>query len=414
MRELSRNNLLKPNSIKEVICDMLKWFESKNEKDCCGCRACEQVCPTSAITMAENTEGFLYPYIDNNKCVKCSLCERTCPIMSRPSGTGIKKAYALQHKNMQLLHKSSSGGAFYLLGDEIINHRGAVVGCVWNKDFRPVLTIATNEKELRPMQGSKYLYSDTNGSFSDVKALLDKGTEVLFTGTPCQCAAMINFLRKPYDNLFTADFICHGVPSQMAFDAYLAEYKKAGKVVEYKFRDKDKQGWGVVSSISYSNGKKRSMVGITDPYDYGFLNGYFNRYSCYSCAFRGEKRFTDFTFCDYWGIEKHNDHGFDLKKGVSALSVNTEKACNFFENIKHNADYVETTAEHVSQGNPSLTRMVSEKIPNVRKFIYSEIQQNGWNAVAKKYLYCNGRLIKRVWYALPNSISNVIRKLFGK
>ena len=71
----------------------------ENLESCSGCHACFSVCSKSAITMNENSEGFLYPQINSNKCIKCGLCERTCPalnpIKKKNEGT---KAYAAINK----------------------------------------------------------------------------------------------------------------------------------------------------------------------------------------------------------------------------------------------------------------------------------------------------------------------------
>ena len=47
-------------------------FAEKSE--CCGCSACMAVCPKEAILMVEDEEGFRYPYVEIEKCVKCYKC----------------------------------------------------------------------------------------------------------------------------------------------------------------------------------------------------------------------------------------------------------------------------------------------------------------------------------------------------
>ena len=54
-----------------------------NKKDCCGCRACENICPSGAISMSADDYGFLFPGIDDEKCVKCGMCLKVCPIKKR-------------------------------------------------------------------------------------------------------------------------------------------------------------------------------------------------------------------------------------------------------------------------------------------------------------------------------------------
>ena len=51
-----------------------------DKQECCGCTACCSVCPKRAITMEKDTEGYLYPRVDEEKCVRCYCCLRVCPI----------------------------------------------------------------------------------------------------------------------------------------------------------------------------------------------------------------------------------------------------------------------------------------------------------------------------------------------
>ena len=59
-------------------------FECK--EDCCGCTACYAVCPVHAIDMREDEEGFLYPFIDERKCLKCYSCLNVCPFKVLTNG----------------------------------------------------------------------------------------------------------------------------------------------------------------------------------------------------------------------------------------------------------------------------------------------------------------------------------------
>lgn len=52
----------------------------KRKEDCCGCTACFAICPQNAITMETDEEGFDYPKIDYEKCVRCHMCIKVCPI----------------------------------------------------------------------------------------------------------------------------------------------------------------------------------------------------------------------------------------------------------------------------------------------------------------------------------------------
>ncbi len=63
-----------------IGCDSRNHFPIlfRNKDDCCGCGACYLVCPVKAISMKVDEEGFLYPQIDEGKCLKCGKCVRTC------------------------------------------------------------------------------------------------------------------------------------------------------------------------------------------------------------------------------------------------------------------------------------------------------------------------------------------------
>ena len=390
---------------------MLKFLAEQDESKCCGCGACKEICPKKAISMIPNKEGFMYPTIDTEKCVGCKLCEIVCPDMTAPLKTEPLEIYALQSKNKAELFESSSGGAFRLVADSVINQGGYVAGCVWNDNMEPVLTITNTLDGLRPMQGSKYLSSSTEHTYRQTKNLLDAGNLVLFTGTPCQCAGLLNYLRRPYENLLTMDFLCHGVPSQTAFDAYRNSLK--GEVVNYKFRDKKKHGWGHTSSYIRIYGKSRKKIyseGSINSYDFGFLNGYFSRLSCYSCKYSGLQRVTDFTICDFWGYPKYHKE-IRTSDGISAFQVNNQRAKRYLSCFLQNANFHLTNRENVAVENPAILYENKESIPELRKEIYQKIKHDGWKAVEKKYLRCKHYYLKKAWYAMPDGLTMAIKKV---
>lgn len=51
-------------------------FNKKEE--CCGCAACYSICPKEAIKMELDEEGFEYPIIDENECIRCYKCLKVC------------------------------------------------------------------------------------------------------------------------------------------------------------------------------------------------------------------------------------------------------------------------------------------------------------------------------------------------
>ncbi len=56
--------------------DIPKLYE--NRENCCGCSACYSICPVHAILMEPDDEGFLYPTVDEAKCMRCYKCVSVC------------------------------------------------------------------------------------------------------------------------------------------------------------------------------------------------------------------------------------------------------------------------------------------------------------------------------------------------
>ena len=212
------------------------------KNSCIGCRSCEQVCPQKAIVMKENKEGFLYPYVEEGKCVNSSLCVKHCPTQSEKSNTEIPRAvYAFRDKDDTQIMESASGGVGVLVAQKVIEKGGVAYGAAYDEQFNVKHIRIDDLKDLPKIQSSKYVQSDTNDTYSKVLSDLRAEKTVLFSGTPCQIDGLKSFLRQEYENLYTVDLICHGVPSPKFFKKYL-EYQnqqEKGKVIYFNFPDVD-------------------------------------------------------------------------------------------------------------------------------------------------------------------------------
>lgn len=208
---------------------------------CCGCWACENICPKHCVVMKEDNEGFRYPEVDVEVCIECGLCEAVCPILHKP----IKEheetiGYVIQHKDNNIRRDSTSGGFFSAISDYVLNQNGYVFGAIYNKKME-VVHYGTNKKEeIQLFRGSKYVQSKIGHTYQEAKKLLQTGCLVCFSGTPCQIAGLKNYLKKDYANLITVDLVCHGNPSPLLFRKYLEyqQIKYKNKVTGVKFRDK--------------------------------------------------------------------------------------------------------------------------------------------------------------------------------
>ena len=360
-----------------------------NATGCCGCRACEQICPSRCISIIKDEEGFLIPSVDSGKCIECNACSKVCPIENPVEGAMPSAVYATASSDSNTKIKSSSGGVFYLLANRILSLGGAVVGADLDLEKRYLRhTIVESLDNLNRLLGSKYIASDTRSTFTEVKRLLSEGRKVLYVGTPCQIAGLNSFIKTGKENLFTCDLLCHGVPSQFVFDSYInfLEQKHRGEVVDFIFRDKEKFGWSITLRYAIRKGKSTKFhyvqAGLS-PYFYGFLRGKFLRESCYHCPYTKLKRTGDITLADFWGVEKLNISD-DVSKGCSCVLVNTSKGTELFDSIndnlqfKHKVLYEQAYRQDINFLEPCVR-------PQERDFAIKSIKTHSFKYVASRY-----------------------------
>lgn len=292
---------------------------------CVGCFSCVYTCPVKAITLKADKEGFLYPLVDENKCVNCLKCQKACPLNAKDESKGYeseikKQAFVVQNKDQTVREKSSSGGAFSLIADYVLNKNGVVFGAKF-EEGEIIHCKAENKDELKVLRGSKYCQSKTD--YSQVKSCLEKGRIVLFAGTPCQVAGLYSFLGKFYENLYTMDFVCHGVGSPKVFKLYcdFMEKKYKSKIAELSFRDK-KYGYASSSmSVTFANGKKKISSKWIKSYKKLYFSGMISRPSCYDCKFKTTNFLADFRVYDCWHVNVY-DKTMDDDKGTSYIVFN--------------------------------------------------------------------------------------------
>lgn len=377
---------------------------------CTGCSACAMVCSVGAIVMVADSEGFKRPSIDRNKCVDCGACSSVCPVL-RPS-FGLfpsPKAYAARALDYALRQTSSSGGIFYLLGEQIIRRGGVIFGCALVKPhFTAQHVCAETVEELSSMKGSKYVQSELGDCFKQVRRMLANGRLVLFSGTPCQVLGLKAYLGTQEKNLITVTLICHGVPSPAVYKKYLEEL--GGGLQSVEFRDKTYSWRNFAMAIDFVGGRRKVADLSHDPFLRVFLANLCLRPSCYHCRCQNGRSGADITLADFWGVA-HFVPEMDDNMGTSYVLVHTTqgeklwKACEpfmetrsvpFEATIQYNRAYFESPAMPV--GRSDFFRLVEKKtLTNLGDYLI----EGAWY---KRYP-------RRFYYSVRTQIGTLLRKM---
>lgn len=301
-------------------------------EDCCGCGACYNKCPTGAITMQENNEGFLAPVIDETKCTNCGLCTKACPLLNFQYKNNPKPDCYAAMADDEIRMKSSSGGMFTLLANFILDKGGYVCGAAFDDDWSVHHIIIDNKEDLSKLRGSKYVQSDTENCYKEIKKLLDADKYVLFSGCPCQVAGLYTFLGKEYEKLYTTDLICHGSPSRKVWKKYLTENFDIKNITKIDFRDKTKFGWATTMNIYFKDRAPFHESTAENKYYQAFCPCLILNKHCSQCKYSKLPRQGDISLGDWWGIDNFSK-GLNDNKGTSQVLVNSKKGKKIWKGI---------------------------------------------------------------------------------
>lgn len=361
---------------------------------CCGCHACYNICPQRAISMKDDDKGFKYPVVEKEKCIDCGLCEKVCPILNKINeGKNNIRAYACFNKDEQIRKNSSSGGIFQLIANNILCKNGIVIGAAFNRDFLVEHIMIEEQKDLEKLMGSKYIQSDINDIYQKTKKSLENGKHVLFTGTPCQIEGLKAYLNKEYDNLYTQDIICHGVPSKKVWLKYIEfiEKMRKEKPLKIQFRNKT-YGWKNYATYFEYGYRKYIVKHNEDMFMKTFLNNLSLRDSCYNCSFKRKNRISDITLADFWGIDNILPDWND-DKGISLVIVNSNKGLEIFNQIKENMIYDEVNFEEAIKYNKCMYQSTSK--PEKREEFFEKVnKEENFKKITKKFVPNNNLLGK--------------------
>lgn len=345
---------------------------------CTGCFACLNVCNLGAISMLLDGEGFYKPVVDKRKCTECGVCEKRCPVLnySNPN-IGKPTTYAGWSNNDQIRMSSSSGGVFSEMAAEVIARGGIVFGVKW-KDGLVEYSWTETLSGLADFRGSKYLQANVGLIYQKVNEFLKSGRLVLFTGLPCQIAALRNIVKS--DKLILVDLACLGTPSIKVYQKYLKETFPNMNITRTNFRSKS-TGWRRFSIEFWSDDK---IIDIIPHHKNNFFYGFspkvmYTNTACYNCKFNTIPRCGDLTLADYWGAPDH----YDNFKGISAILVNNKIAEKFLGEVKLNMHRQELN--QILKGTPRLNRAIHVPMPTERELFFRNMDLIKFNKLAFLY-----------------------------
>lgn len=304
------------------------------------------------------------------------------------------EVYAFKN-NEDVLYKSSSGGAFWAILEAcygMSENNIVVYGASFGNDFKVMHKAAYTMEECEQFRGSKYVKSDTKNVYKEIEEHLGRGNRVLFSGTPCQVAALKTRLKnKGIDtkNLYSIDLICHGTPKPQVWEDYKRwiESKYKSKISGVSFRDKNSSGAKYSLKLTLRNGKVLVNTLETSIFTRLFLRRLIMEEGCYRCPFANMQRQGDITLGDFWGIENIMPD-FPTNGGVSLILVNTDNGKLLIDEIKKNVSNEKThieqcfSSEYIKYQNN--LQKPADRPDNIEAF-KGYYREKGFDCTIKKY-----------------------------
>lgn len=355
--------------------------------DCYGCGLCAIVCTKHIIDIKLNVDGFYEPHITEEiKCIDCGLCIDVCAYSHDDLSLKEEcvKSYAAWSNDYHVRSKCSSGGVSFELGRLLIERGYKVCGVRYNADIcRAEHYIATTIEELIPSIGSKYIQSYTVDGFKAI----NRKEKYLVTGTPCQIDSFRRYIRKfrCENNFVLLDFFCHGVPSILMWQKYVAWAEKlVGKLTYVSWRNKF-TGWHDSWAMSINGENKGEKVYWYDSYNLlrrskkGYIYSRFSEgdlfyrlflsdsclgKACYEkCKFKNNHSSADIRVGDLWGkTYKNNEEGVSAAIAFTKIGDELLRQCNCTL-VKHSFEVV---AEGQMKTSPVKGRLYNRIFPALR------------------------------------------------
>lgn len=354
-----------------------------DNNQCIGCTACRTICHSNAIKMVLNEEGFYIPSVDEEKCLKCGKCLAICPMQKEYEDVKPIECWAGWNNSLTEKAQSTSGAMFSGIANTILMRNGIVFGAVYASDNKSVYHTDTDHAPLVKLQKSKYVTSNLANCFERILNIKKTERQILFVGTPCQCAGLRSLIGEDGNNIYLIDFICGGTPSAKAFREYV-EYKEnkiGSPIIQIDFRGKT-TGWKKqYFEVEYENGKTEKTFYLYDPYFSLFnIEHLSTRRECSHCKFRHCHQ-SDITIADFWGVRA--THILDDDTGISMIAINTKKGKELFDSFSSKTVFAinYNDCSYAFEDFP-----ISEQHDIKKDSFLNELSQNNFSSIMNRYI----------------------------
>lgn len=364
--------------------DIQKTLHAQN-KLCTGCSACHDSCPVHAIHMEEDSLGFFYPVVDEERCTDCRRCGRVCPKLNAYHGNSeMPDCYAARAED-KIRMESSSGGIFTVLARYVLSQGGIVCGAAMDETYTVRHICVENEEGLARLRQSKYVQSDMRHVYREIKEHRDKRRTVLFSGCPCQVVGIRNYFGND-DGILYVDVLCHGVPSNKMLQDYIRESFRMDKISGLSFRSK-LNGWRADQlRVFFRDGTSECIPWEESAYEEGFQRNIILRDGCEDCEFCGKQRQGDITLGDFWRVEEY-DPALNDGKGTSVVLVNNRRGEDLLHQVARKLYDIRKTPTEAARYNKFQEKFAPHPLKERFKILYT-----GGHNFAEAVLQCRHSL----------------------
>lgn len=381
----------------------------KDQYDCIGCGVCAEVCPSHAITMQFDKSGSHRPVINPEKCTHCGACEKACHREIPPSDK-LPDAFIAYNTDEEIARQSASGGIFSALAAEVLRQGGVVYGAALVLDAegaRVVHREVDKLEELSAVLGSKYAQSDIIPVLQSVRTQLKQGKTVLFGGTSCQVDALYRFLgSRDFENLYTLDLICHGVPGQKLLADYVdyLGHRKKDRIKSLSFRTKRAGAIQYEITAAYEkSGTVEVIPKLKSSYYRLFMSMNSYRDCCYHCKYASLCKPADVTAGDYFEIREDYPEIYEKelkgRESISSLLVRTPQGRKLIARFGMHIHTISADARTIQSSHSNLRK--PSRYTTLRSKFLQTWQQSGFEGVERYFqirdalLYLPKKLLRK-------------------